>query len=80
MAEIKTTNLRAFHADRADLRRFFLMLLKRQKSCLLAPIAVKILMTRGSGHKIVTESGTHLPEKAQSFCSQKLAFSTFKTP
>jgi hypothetical protein len=36
---------------------------KKAKSFLLAPIAVKILMTRGSGHKIVTESGTILAEK-----------------
>jgi len=29
----------------------------------LAPNAVEILMARGSGHKIVTESGSLLPEK-----------------
>jgi hypothetical protein len=31
---------------------FFLNNIKKAKCCLLAPIAVKILMSRGSGHKI----------------------------
>jgi hypothetical protein len=49
---------------------FFLNDGKNAKSFLLAPIAAEILMTRGSGHKIATESGTILAEKAQSFCSK----------
>jgi hypothetical protein len=40
------------------------MMAKKQKYFPLAPIAVEILMSRGSGHKIVTESGTIFPENA----------------
>jgi hypothetical protein len=36
---------------------------KKAKSCLLAPIEVEILMSRGSAYKIVTESGTMLAKK-----------------
>ena len=36
---------------------------KKAKSCLLAPIEVEILMSRGSAYKIVTESGTVFPKK-----------------
>jgi hypothetical protein len=41
---------------------FFLYNCKKAKSSHLAPIIVKILMARGSGHKIETESGTMLTE------------------
>jgi hypothetical protein len=41
---------------------FFLNAHKKAKYFPLAPIAVEILMTRGSGHKITTESGTTLVE------------------
>ncbi|PJJ06951.1 hypothetical protein CLU83_0072 [Flavobacterium sp. 1] len=37
---------------------------KKAKYLLLAPIAVKILVNRGSVHKIVTESGSILAENA----------------
>ncbi|PJJ07076.1 hypothetical protein CLU83_0217 [Flavobacterium sp. 1] len=42
----------------------FLNISKKAKYLLLAPIAVKILVSRGSAHKIETESGTILPENA----------------
>jgi len=35
-----------------------------KKCSLLAPIEVEILMSRGSGHKIATESGTTVDEIA----------------
>jgi hypothetical protein len=44
---------------------------KKAKYLSLAPIAVGILVSRGSAYKIITESGTKFPENAQSFCSQK---------
>ncbi len=39
---------------------FFMVLMfpRKQVFYSLAPIVVEILMTRGSGHKIATESGT----------------------
>ena len=37
-------------------------MIKKTKSQLLAPIAVKILVCRGSAHKIETESGTISPK------------------
>jgi hypothetical protein len=42
---------------------FFFDHRKKAKSLLLAPIVVEILVARGSGHKIVTDSGTMLTEK-----------------
>jgi hypothetical protein len=48
----------------AYLNRLFLNNGKKAKCCLLAPIAVEILVAGGSGNKIETESGTILPEKA----------------
>jgi hypothetical protein len=38
---------------------FFQMTAKKEKYLLLAPIAVKILISRGSAYKIETESGTN---------------------
>jgi hypothetical protein len=43
---------------------------KKAKHSLLAPIEVKILMSRGSAYKIVTESGTMFAKKAKCFCSK----------
>jgi len=40
---------------------------KKAKSFSLAPIAVEILLCRGSAQKIVTESGTVFPENAYFF-------------
>ena len=36
---------------------------KKAKSLSLAPIAVKILINRGSAYKIVTESGTNADKR-----------------
>jgi hypothetical protein len=41
---------------------FFLDYSKKAKYLPLAPIVVKILISRGSAYKIVTESGTILPK------------------
>jgi len=48
----------------------FLNHCKKADCCLLAPIAVEILVCRGSAHKITTKSGTNLSEKRQFFCSK----------
>jgi hypothetical protein len=45
--------------------------LEKTKYCLLAPIAVEILVCRGSANKIVTESGTNADKKVKTFCSKK---------
>jgi len=44
---------------------------KKSKSFSLAPIEAKILVNRGSVHKIEADSGTILAKNAKSFCSQK---------
>jgi hypothetical protein len=53
---------------------------KKAKYSLLAPIEVKILMSRGSAYKIVTESGTVLAKKAKYFCSKLIGEPKLKTP
>lgn len=41
---------------------YFFLMSKKQNVSLLAPIAVEILISRGSAYKIVTESGTMFPK------------------
>ena len=43
------------------------MIAEKQKSRPLAPIAVEILISRGSAYKIVTDSGTMFPKNTKSF-------------
>jgi hypothetical protein len=46
---------------------------KKAKYFLLAPIAVEILLCRGSAQKIETDSGIMFPKKAKYFCSKFFA-------
>jgi hypothetical protein len=43
---------------------------KNAKYLPLAPIEAKILVSRGSAHKIEMDSGTNVDKNAKSFCSK----------